>query len=162
MVRDEFTALDRIVRSLSASHWRKLAIMRSTARAPWLNKEIGRLYEATTPLHIETLPDAEAAQWLDALLVLEAQLRKVEQAIPFENKLRPMMRPFRQRFQDLIRLRNATHCGIAALRQRLHRTRATSHEPWMLNTTDKLRAQDLIASRAPGWLAPEMEIYDHL
>ncbi|MCW5964080.1 MAG: hypothetical protein KIT83_08580 [Bryobacterales bacterium] len=87
---------------------------------------------------------------------------RIEQAIPFERKLRPIMRPFRHRFQGIIRLHNAVSCGIAVLRQCLKEPVAAIEEPVKLTPSEILYAEDLIASRVPGWHSPLMEVYDHL
>lgn len=162
MFRDEFASLDRLVRGMGSSRWRKLAILRSTARVPGLDAEIDRLYAATTPDRIAALSEAEAEDWLRSLLALESLLVRIEQAIPFERKLRPIMRPFRHRFQGIIRLHNAVTCGIAVLRQRLHKPDEAISEPLKLAPAEILYAEDLIASRVPGWHSPLMEVYDHL
>ncbi len=162
MFQTEFKQLERTVRTLANSHWRKLAIMRSVANNPKLDEEIDRLYRAVSPSRLEGLSKDEAEGWLNALVTLEGQLAKVEQAIPFERKLRPLMRPFRRRFQNIIRLRNATACGISVLRRRAGQRSAALREPVRLASTDLLHAEDLIADRVPGWSADGMDLYDYV
>ncbi len=162
MFRDEFTTLERLVRSMASSRWRKLAIMRSVAREPGLDKQIDRLYAAVEPERVCKFSTEEARDWLQALRSLESYVVKVEQAIPFDRKLRPIMRPFRSRFQSIIRLRNATHCGMATLRAHLKERSGSAPESNADDSAEALHANDLVALRVNGWFSPEMEIYDHL
>jgi hypothetical protein len=87
-------------------------------------------------------------------------LLRVEKEIPFERKLRPMMRPFRERFQSIIRLRNALNCGIVGLRARLGRVKENSLSGVRLDSRDIRNARELTAVRVPAWIGEEMRIYD--
>lgn len=150
------------MRTLASSRWRKLAMMRSVANQPQLDGEIDRLYGALERARLQELTEEDAAAWLNSLVTLESQLARVEQAIPFERKLRPFMRPFRRRFQNIIRLRNAANCGVTRLRQRMGQRHPDIGEPLKMSAADLMHAEDLIAERVPGWSAAGMDVYDHL
>jgi hypothetical protein len=162
MFRDEFGKLDKLIRSMSASRWTRLAMIRSAAQHPWLEAELERLYATLSDDGVRALSDEEATEWLAALVALESQLLRVERAIPFERKLRPMMRPFRQRFQTIIRLRNALNCGIALLRHRLGLVNSVSLRGVRLSADEVKQAMQQIQSHIPAWQGEEMRIYDSL
>jgi hypothetical protein len=160
MFRDEFGKLDKLIRSMSGSRWKRLAMIRSAAQHPWLEAEIERLYAAVSDDGLRLLSDEEAGEWLATMVALDAQLLRVEKEIPFERKLRPMMRPFRERFQSIIRLRNALNCGIVGLRARLGRVKENSLSGVRLDSRDIRNARELTAVRVPAWIGEEMRIYD--
>lgn len=162
MFPEDFARIDTLVRTLSSARWTRFAMMRSSTRAPWLDDEIERLYDATATGSLTAFSDEDVAQWLANLLALEAMVIRVETAIPFERKLRPIMRPFRQRFQSIIRLRNAMRCGIAAIQLRLGRTENSSMKGIRLSVSEMMDVRDRITSRAPGWTREEMRVYDCL
>lgn len=162
MFQDEFRPLERTVRTLASSRWRKLAMMRSVANQPQLDAEIDRLYRAVEGDRLHALSEQDAAGWLSALMALESQLARVEQAIPFERKLKPFMRPFRRRFQAIIRLRNAANCGVARLRQRMGQRHADIGERVRLGSAEQVHLEELLEERAAGWNAAGMDVYDHL
>lgn len=167
MAKVDFSRAESLIRRLAAARWSQLAIMRSRAEAPWLEPEVDRLYVATIPANLAALSEEESKEWLLNLEELHGLLTTVERAIPFDKKLNPIRKPFRQRFQSIIRLRNAVACGIAGLKERLGRdVRATgvgsaipeySFSPDALGT---LRVTMLTA--IPGWQSAEWSIYEQL
>lgn len=162
MFRKQFGNIDRLVRSMAASRWTRLAIMRSTVSAPWLDSEVEHLFRLCTPESIRSLDEEEAEDWLENFRQLDTQIEKVVQAVPFERKLGAMMRPFRHRFQAIIRLRAAVRACLALLRQRLEPAGPLPLNRGNLPIPELLDARDLIARDVPGWSHPGMELYDYV
>lgn len=137
-------------------------MIRSTVSARWLEADVQRLYEFATPQAVEALSEEAARDWLDALQQFDTQLEKIVQAIPFERKLGAMMRPFRERFQAIIRLRGAVRTCRALLQQRLEPCPPRTLQRGKLSYADLSDARDRISREVPGWASKEMDLYDYV
>ncbi|MDZ7639013.1 MAG: hypothetical protein U5J83_12330 [Bryobacterales bacterium] len=154
--------MQSLVRKLAASNWTTFAILRVRARRQWLDGAIDRLY-ADTQLHLTASHSREQSETLRAALgEMEGHLASIAKAIPFDRKLGPVMRPFTHTFQQIIRLHNATRCGMASLSLRLAGPQPIDLETLHHAATDILDARERMSESAPGWADPEMDIYDYV
>jgi mRNA-degrading endonuclease toxin of MazEF toxin-antitoxin module len=160
MQPEDLAKLEALSRKLASSAWPKLALLRLRSRREWFDAAIDRLYAGTQLEVVAGLSRERAEDGLIVLREMQGNLRAVARAIPFERRLPPLLRPLRHTFQQIIRLRNATECGIAALRLRLEGPQTTDLGLLHLPAADILDARERMLAFAPGWADQEMNLYD--
>jgi mRNA-degrading endonuclease toxin of MazEF toxin-antitoxin module len=160
MQPEDLAKLEALSRKLASSAWPKLTLLRVRARQEWLDAAIDRLFAGTLLDVVAGLSRQRAEESLTTLREMQGNLVAVARAIPFDRKLPPLLRPLRHTFQQIIRLRNATDCGIAALRLRLDGAQTTDLGLLHLPAADILDARERMLAFAPGWADQEMNLYD--
>lgn len=162
MQPEDLAKLQALSRKLASSAWPKLALLRVRARREWLDAAIDRLFAATQLEAVASLSRERAEECLASLREMQGDLQTVARAIPFERRLPPLLRPLRHTFQQIIRLGNATDCGIAALRLRMEGPQTADLSSLHVPAADILDARERMLAFAPSWADQEMNLYDHV
>lgn len=160
MQAEDLAKLEALSRKLASSAWPKLALLRVRARQEWLDAAVDRLFAGTGLEVVAGLSRQRAEESLIELCEMQSNLTAVARGIPFDRKLPPLLRPLRPTFQQIIRLRNATDCGIAALRLRLDGAQTADLGLLHVPAADILDARERMLAFAPGWADQEMNLYD--